>query len=249
VTEIRTTEIADGIFQFTTYLEEIDFGLNQYLVTGDEPLLFHTGLRSLFGPISGAVSRVVPLVELRWLSFGHVEADECGSLNQWLAAAPDAVAVASLTACMVSVDDIADRPPRGLADEEVLDVGGHRLRWLDTPHLPHGWEAGLLYDETTRTLFCGDLFAQWGPYPAVTVDDVDVPDVAEDPSCSLAPTGPGILRGLAELDIVTLAQMHGPASTGDANAALLALADAFEEELTSTRSVSAGLTSHHTEEE
>jgi len=231
MTEIRTTEIADGIFQFTTYLEEIDFGLNQYLVTGDEPLLFHTGLRSLFEPTAAAVAGVVPLAELRWLSFGHVEADECGSLNQWLAAAPHAVAAASMTACMVSVDDLADRPPRGLADGEVLDVGGHRLRWIDTPHLPHGWEAGLLYDETTRTLFCGDLFAQWGPYPATTADDVEVPDLAEDPSYSLAPTGPGLLRALAELDIATLAQMHGPASTGDANAALVGLAAAFDARL------------------
>lgn len=226
--EVRVTEIADGIHQFTTYLDEIDFGLNQYLVTGDEPLLFHTGLRSLHGSIAEAVAPVVPLPDLRWIGFGHVEADECGSLNQWLAAAPSAIATTGITGCMVSVADIADRAPRSLADDEVLDIGGHRMRWIDTPHLPHGWEAGLLYDETTKTLLCGDLFSQWGPYPPTTADDIAVPGAADDPSYSLTPSSPASLRRLAALDITTLAQMHGPAFTGDCRAALLTLADQFE---------------------
>ncbi|MDP1821075.1 MAG: MBL fold metallo-hydrolase [Acidimicrobiales bacterium] len=226
--EVRVTEIADGIHQLTTYLNEIDFGLNQYLVSGDEPLLFHTGLRSLYDSISDAVARVVPLRDLRWVGFGHVEADECGSLNQWLAAAPDAIATTGITGCMVSIADIADRPPRALADGEILDIGGHRMRWIDTPHLPHGWEAGLLYDESTKTLLCGDLFNQWGPYPATTTDDIAVPGAAEDPSYALTPSSPAILRRLAELDITTLAQMHGPAFTGDCRAALYTLAEQFE---------------------
>ncbi len=230
--DVRVTEIADGIHQLTTYLAEIDLGLNQYLVIGEEPLLFHTGLRSLHRSLTDAVARVVPPADLRWIGFGHVEADECGSLNQWLAAAPDAIAVTGLTGCMVSVADIADRPPRSLADGDVLDIGGHRLRWINTPHLPHGWEAGLLYDETTRTLLCGDLFAQWGPYPATTTDDLAVPDLAADPSYSLAPSSPAILRQLAELGAATLAQMHVPASTGDCGSALRDLADQFERRIT-----------------
>lgn len=231
MTEIRTTEIAPDTYQLTTYLEEIDFGLNQYLVLGDEPLLFHTGLRSLFPSVVDAVARLIPPEDLRWVAFGHVEADECGSLNQWLAAAPDALAATGVTGCMVSVADLADRPPRALADDETLDIGGHRLRWVDTPHLPHGWEAGLLYDETTRTLFCGDLFAQWGPYPATTTDDIAVPGAADDPSYSLAPSSPAILRRLAALEPETLAQMHGPAHTGDAAAALATFADEFEQRI------------------
>ncbi len=226
--DVRTTEIADGTYQLTTYLEEIDFGLNQYLVVGDEPLLFHTGLRSLYASIAAAVARIVPLADLRWVGFGHVEADECGSLNQWLGAAPDAIAVSGVTGCMVSVSDLADRPPRTLADDDVVDIGGHRLRWLDTPHLPHNWEAGLFYDETTGTLFCGDLFSQWGPYPPMTTDDIAVPGAADDPSYSLAPSSPAILRRLADLDVETLAQMHGPAYTGDCRTALQTLAGQFE---------------------
>jgi len=226
--DVRVTEIADGVYQLTTYLAEIDFGLNQYLVTGDEPLLFHTGLRSLHGPIAEAVASVIALSELRWIAFGHVEADECGSLNEWLAAAPNSIAATGVTGCMVSVADLADRAPRSLADNEVLDIGGHRLRWIDTPHLPHGWEAGLLYDETTKTLLCGDLFAQWGPYPPTTSADIVIPGAVDDPSYSLTPSSPAILRRLAALDIATLAQMHGPAFTGDCPAALHSLADQFE---------------------
>ncbi len=233
--DVRTTEIADGIYQFTTHLDEIDFGLNQYLVLGEEPLLFHTGLRSLFTSISDAVAAVTPFARLRWIGFGHVEADECGSLNQWLAAAPNATAVTSATGCMVTVGDIADREPRPLADDDVLDIGGHRLRWIDTPHLPHGWEAGHLHDETTGTLFCGDLFSQWGRYPAVTDDDIAVPGVADDPSYSLAPSSPALTRQLAELQPRSLAQMHGPVYTGDGSAALHALADQFDARLTPQR--------------
>lgn len=227
--DVRVTEIADGVFQFTTYLAEIDFGLNQFLVLADEPLLFHTELRDLFPDISRSVASVTNLARIRWIAFGHLEADECGSLNEWLTAAPDATALQSMVGCMVSIGDIADRPPRGLADGEGLDIGGHALRWIDTPHVPHAWEAGLLYNETTRTLFCGDLFARWGPYPAMTTDDIVGPALAEDdPSWSLAPSTPSTIRRLAELDITTLAQMHGPAYTGDCHAALEALAEGFE---------------------
>jgi flavorubredoxin len=227
------TEIADGIYQLTTYLSDIDFGVNQYVIVGDEPLLFHTGMRWMFPDVIAAAGRVTPCEELRWIAFGHIESDECGSLNEWLALAPNSTPVQSTTGCMVSVGDIADRPPRPLADGEVLDIGGHRLRWVDTPHVPHAWEAGLLYDETTQTLLCGDIFAQWGAYDATTTSDIVSPALAEDdPSWSLAPHTGATLRRLADLELTTLAQMHGPAFKGDCNAALRDLAAGMDARIT-----------------
>jgi flavorubredoxin len=229
--ETRVTEIADGVHQLTTHVDEMNFSFNQILVAGDEPLLFHTGPRQMFPLVSEAVSRVMPVDSLRWISFGHVEADECGSMNQWLAAAPNATVAQSGIGCMVSLTDLADRPPRALGDGEVLDIGGHRLRWIDTPHLPHGWEAGILYDETSKTLLCGDLFTQQGEYSASTADDIVGPAAAAEDvfgSYSLAPSSGARLRQLADLDVATLALMHGPAFTGDCSAALLGLADDLE---------------------
>ncbi len=227
--EVRVTEVAEGVHQLMTFVPEIDFGLNQYLITAGEPLLFHTGMRGMFGLVADAVAHVMPLDQVRWISFGHVEADECGSMNEWLAVAPRAAVVQGMTGCMVSLSDLADRPPLPLADGEIIDIGGHRLRWIDTPHVPHAWEAGLLYDETTETLFCGDLFAQWGHYDATTTADIVAPATAyEDPSWSLAPTTGATLRRLADLKVSTLAQMHGPAFTGDCNSALRDLADELD---------------------
>ena len=229
--ETRVAEIADGIHQLSTHVADINFSFNQYLVTGDEPLLFHTGPRQMFPLVSAAVSRVVPADQLRWVSFGHVEADECGSLNPWLELAPRATVVQSMTGCMVSLNDLADRPPRPLGDGEVLDARTHRFRWIDTPHVPHAWEAGLLYDEATRTLFCGDLFTRLGAYDATSTDDLIEPAIeAEDVFgfSSLAPASGPTLRRLADLDIATLALMHGPAYTGDCRAALLDLAADYD---------------------
>lgn len=229
--DVRVTEVADGIFQLTTYLPDMDFSLNQYLVTGDEPLLFHTGMRWMFPDVASAVSTVTPAEDLRWISFGHLEADECGSMNQWLALAARSTVVQGQTGCMVSIGDFADREPRPLADGEVLDVGGHKLRWLDTPHVPHAWEAGLLYDETTCTLFCGDLLTQMGAYDAVTTDDLVGPALAAEEafpgSTSFHPDTSATLHRLASLDINCLAPMHAPAFTGDGSKALHELADAW----------------------
>jgi len=229
--ETRVSEIAPGIHQLTTHVAEMNFSFNQYLVTGDEPLIFHTGPRRMFPLVSGAVARVMPVSELRWISFGHVEADEAGSMNDWLSVAPHATVAQSVTGCMVSLNDLADRPPRALADGEVIDLGGHRVRWIDTPHVPHGWEAGIVYDETTRTLLCGDLFTQTGSYAASSNADIVDPAIAAEDifhSCSLAPASSATVRRLADLDISTLALMHGPAFTGDCRAALLDLADDFD---------------------
>ena len=232
--ETRIAEVADGIHQLTTHVPEMDFSFNQYLVTGDEPLLFHTGPRQMFPLVSEAMARVIPVDQLRWVSFGHVESDECGSMNQWLAAAPQSTVAQSMTGCMVSLNDLADRAPRPLADGEVIDIGGHRMRWIDTPHVPHAWEAGLLYDETTRTLFCGDLFTQTGAYEPSTTGDIIEPAAAAENmfrSSSLAPSSSATVRRLAELDVATLALMHGPTFTGDCREALIDLADDFDKRI------------------
>jgi flavorubredoxin len=232
--ETRLTEVADGVHQLTTHISEMDFSFNQYFVNGEEPLLFHTGGRGLFPLVSEAVGRVMPIDSLRWITFGHVEADECGSMNDWLGVAPQATVAQGVIGCMVSLNDLADRPPRPLADGEVLDIGGHRIRWIDMPHVPHAWENGIVYDETTRTLFCGDLFTQMGAYAPAASDDIVGPAItAEDVyhAWSLAPNSSAAVRRLADLEIATLALMHGPAFSGDCRAALLDIADNFDKRI------------------
>ena len=162
VMETRTDEIADDIFRLSTFIPDPGIMFNQFVVRAEQPLLFHTGMRSLFPLVSEAVSKIVPLDELRWITFGHVEADECGAMNQFLAVAPNATVAHGALACMVQVNDLADRAPHPLAADEVLDLGGKRVRNIDTPHLPHGWDAHVIYEETTGTLFCGDLFTRYG---------------------------------------------------------------------------------------
>ncbi|HWL44010.1 MAG TPA: MBL fold metallo-hydrolase [Ilumatobacter sp.] len=232
----RLTEIADGIHQLTTVVADMPVAFNQYLIVGDEPAIFHTGMRSLFPAVSAAVERVVPAESMRWITFGHIEADESGSVNDWLALAPRATVAHSQIGCMVSLADLADRPPRPLADSERLDIGSHVLQWFDTPHVPHAWEAGVLYDVTTRTLFCGDLFTWHGPYDPTTTDDITGPAVAAEDaapgSLSLHPTSAATIRRLAQLDIETLAPMHAPAYTGNCRQALLDLADDFQRRIT-----------------
>lgn len=233
--ETRVAEVAKGTYQLMTYFEEIDFAVNQYLLTGDEPLLFHTGMRGLFPSVAAAVEQVIPIASLRWISFGHVEADECGSMNQWLAAAPDATVIQGSVGCMLSISDLADRPPRPLQSGEKLELGSRTIEWIDTPHVPHGWEAGVLFDHTTRTLLCGDLFARPGHYAPTTTDDIVTPaSEAEDgfASMSLHPASGSIIRRLAELDPVALALMHGPVFVGDCRTALHALADDTDRRIT-----------------
>jgi flavorubredoxin len=229
--ETKVDEIADGIYRLSTYVPDVTpegFTFNQYLVDADEPLMFHLGHRMLFDSVSAAVATVVPVERLRWLTFGHVEADESGSMNQWLAAAPNAEVAQGMTGVMVSIMDLADRPPRPLGDGEVIDLGGKRVRWIDTSQVPHNWEAGLLYEETTGTLFCGDLFTRLGDIPALSDSDPVGPAAAAEDmfqATALTPrTGPTI-RALADLQPARLALMHGSVYTGDASAALHALAD------------------------
>ena len=227
-------EIADGIYRLSTHVAEVappaGFTFNQFLVMADQPLLFHCGMRGLFPLVSAAVAKLIPIERLRWISFGHVEADECGAMNQWLAAAPQAEVAHGMTACLVSLNDLADRPPRGLADGEVLDLGGKRIRYIDTPHVPHGWEAGVLYEETTGTLLCGDLFTHVGGGVALTESEILSPAIAAEEmfqATALSPRTPEILRALADLAPRTLAVMHGSSYRGDGKAALRGLADYY----------------------
>ena len=228
-------EIADGIFRISTFVPEVappaGFAFNQFLIRAEDPLLFHTGHRRLFPAVSEAVARIIDPARLRWISFGHVEADECGAMNLWLDLAPEAEVAHGATACDVSLNDLADRPPRMLADGEAIDLGGKRVRYIDTPHTPHGWEAGLLLEETTNTLLCGDLFTQTGLTRPVTDSDIVGPALAAEDLfgfSSLHPEMGATIRRLATLAPRTLALMHGPAFTGDAAAALDALADEYD---------------------
>ncbi len=230
----RTDEIADGIFRVSTFVPEITpdgFTFNQFLIRAEQPLLFHTGPRAMFPAVSQAVSRIVPLADLSWITFGHVESDECGSVNQWLAAAPRAVVAHGAIGVMVSLNDLCDRPPRALEDGEVLDLGGKRVRHLDTPHVPHNWEARVLFEETTRTLLAGDLFTHTGNGPPVTEKDIVQPAKAGEEAfraSSYTPgTGPAIRR-LAELRPTTIALMHGSSFRGDGAGALRDLAGLYD---------------------
>lgn len=239
--DTRTDEVADGIFRLSTFVPDIGptgFTFNQYLIVDDDPLVFHTGHRAAFGALAEAIAALMPLERLRWVTFGHVEADECGAMNLLLAAAPHAEVAHGALGCMVSLDDLADRPPVPLADGQVIELGSHRVRHLDTPHVPHGWEARLLYEETTGTLFCGDLFTHLGDGPAVTTDDIVGPaGQGEDmfrATCLTPDTGPTIRR-LSELRPELLAVMHGSCYRGDGAAALGALADDYDRRLAAAR--------------
>ncbi len=230
-------EIADGIIRVSTFLEEPDFTFNQFLIIAEQPMLFHCGPRGLYASVSEAVASVLPLTRLRWISFGHFEADESGTLNEWLAAAPSARVAVGAIGCMVSVNDIAIRPPRALDDEEVLDLGGKRVRYLATPHVPHGWDAGVIYEEVTKVLFCGDLFTRMGGGPAASEDDPVGPAFAAEDvfgaTALTARTAPTIRR-LANLQPRLLALMHGAAFVGNCETALRQLADGYETLFTSS---------------
>ena len=233
--ETQVTEIAPSVYRLSTFLPDANFMFNQFLVVDEQPLLFHTGLRSLFPLVSEAVGRVMPVDRLRWITFGHVEADECGSMNQWLAVAPDAQVAHGAMGCVVSVNDLADRPPRPLGDGEVMELGDKRMRRIATPHVPHGWDAGLFFEETTSTLLCGDLFTALGASPALTEQEITGPALEAEQvfraTCLTPSTGPTI-RSLAALQPQTLGLMHGPSYAGDCVQALHELATAYDEALT-----------------
>lgn len=233
--ETTVDEIAPAIFRLSTWIPDISehgFTFNQFLLTGDQPLLFHCGMRQLFPLVSAAIAQVMPLDRLRWISFAHIEADECGGMNMLLAAAPHAQVIHSPLACMLSLNDMCDRPPvvAGTNSEDVHDIGGHRLRFIATPHVPHNWESGLWFDETTSTLLAGDLLTHTGRCPALTESDCVAPALDAELlfhstglTTNLTPT----LERLAQLAPTTLALMHGASFTGDGAGQLHGLSEGY----------------------
>jgi flavorubredoxin len=226
----KIDEIAPDIFRISTHVPEIGptgMSFCQFLVRDEEPLLFHTGHRSMFPGVSEAIETVIPVTSLRWITFGHVESDECGAMNNFLAAAPHATVAHGGLGCMVSLNEMADRPPRPLGDGEIIETGAKRFRHIDTPHVPHNWEARVLFEETTGTLFCGDLFTHVGDGPAMTDSDIVEPaSQAEDMflATALAPSTAPTIEKLADLAPTTLALMHGSSFNGDCSQALKELA-------------------------
>ena len=232
----NVAEIAEGIYRINTPLPpEVvpgGFSFNQYLIVDEEPLLFHAGPRRMFPFVREAVESVMPVERLRHVAFSHVESDESGALNEWLAVAPDSSPVCGQIAALVSINDLADRPPRALADGETIALGRRTLRWLDAPHLPHAWECGYLFDETTRTLLCGDLFTQPGAVTSpLTESDILTPSEEFRRAMdyfSHTRNARALIERLAATEPMTLACMHGSAWRGDGAALLRALADSLD---------------------
>jgi flavorubredoxin len=219
-------EIAGGIYRISTPVTVVPggFTFNQYLITGEQPLLFHTGPRRMFPLVREAIRAVLPVEKLRYISFSHYEADECGALNEFLAVSPNAVPLCGSIAALVSIGDVADRAPRALADNERLSLGTYTVRWFDTPHLPHAWECGFLMEETTSTLLCGDLFTQGGAdHPAITESDILEPSEAFRAAMdyySHTKNAKQMIERLARMEPKILACMHGAAWRGDGSALL-----------------------------
>ena len=227
-------EVADGIYRINTPVVIPGgggFSFNQYLVADEEPLLYHTGPRKMFPLVREAVASVLPVERLRYIALSHVEADECGSLNEWLAMAPHSRPLCGRVAAMVSIEDLADRAPRALAEGEALSLGNHQVRWFDAPHLPHAWECGFLAEERTHTLLCGDLFTQGGSdLPPISEADILGPSEAfrhEMDYFSHTKHARPMIERLAATGPTTLACMHGSAWRGDGASLLRALAEAL----------------------
>jgi flavorubredoxin len=238
------TEIAPDVFRISTFHPEFGIQFNQFLVRDDEPFLMHTGMRKMFAATRDGVASVIDPARLRWIGFSHFESDECGALNDWLALAPRAQAVCSFVGVTVMLNDFADRAPRALADDEVLPTGRRRLRFLATPHVPHGWDAGLFFEETGGTLLCSDLFFQPGDPAPLTEADVVGPAreaIVQGAQGPLANDMPytaytdRTLRRLASLKPRTLAIMHGASFRGDGERAMLDLAGVLRETIGAAR--------------
>jgi flavorubredoxin len=237
--QTNVDQIADRIYRISTVIPEIapgGFTFNQFLVDAEEPLLYHTGMRGLFPKVCEAVERVMPVDKLRWIAFSHVEADECGAVNEFLEVAPHAQVAHGALGVMLSLNDQLSRPPRGLEDGEVIDLGGasisRRVVEIATPHVPHNWESHMFFEQETETLFLGDLLTQVGDGPAITSDDIlqaaiDAEDLFHQ--TSLGPAVPAVYRRLADLNPKRLAIMHGSSYEGDAATLLRRMADVYEE--------------------
>ncbi|MEZ5944619.1 MAG: MBL fold metallo-hydrolase [Planctomycetaceae bacterium] len=232
------TEIAPDVFRLSIYAPQFDMQFNHFLVRDDEPLLFHTGLKAMFPPLQEAVAQLIDPTTLRHIAWSHFESDECGALNDWLQLAPDAEPVCTLVGKLVSVDDFAIRPARGMTDDDILETGKYRYRFHRSPHIPHGWDAGVLFEETRKTLFCSDLFHQFGNVDAVTTADLigrtttAMQQMQQGPLAGYMPytsQTEGVLRSLADLQPETLAVMHGSSYAGQCDQLLTDLAGVLKE--------------------
>ena len=238
--ESNIMEIAPDIYRISTFHPDFGIQFNQFLIKDDEPFIMHTGMKKMFPVTREAVASLIEPARLRWIGFSHFESDECGALNEWLNIAPNAQAVCSIVGAMVTVNDFADRPARALADNEVFAIGSHRLKFLATPHLPHGWDAGLFFEERDKTLLCSDLFFHPGDPEPMTESDVvgrastSITEGIAGPLAKDMPYTPytdATLRRLAELEPRTLALMHGTSFRGDGRRAILDLAGVIQEKL------------------
>jgi flavorubredoxin len=236
-------EIAPDVFRLSVYVPEFDMQFNHFLVRDEEPLLFHTGFRAIFPVLRDAVSKVLDPATLKWIGWSHFESDECGALNDWLQIAPEATPVCTLVGKLVTVDDFSARPAKGMVRDDVLNTGKHRFRFHQSPHIPHGWDAGVLFEETNKTLFCSDLFHHFGNPEALTESDLIGPTreamtrLEQGPLAGYMPytkKTEGVLRGIAALQPQTLAVMHGSSYKGKCDGMLIDLAgtirDAFDRE-------------------
>jgi len=237
---MTVTEIASDLYRISTYIPEFDLQFNQFLIDDDEPLLFHTGMKALFPIVRDAVATVIDPSQIRWIGFSHFEADECGSLNEWLQIALAAQPVCSMVGAMVSINDFALRPARGMTTGEVISTGKYRFRFQQTPHVPHCWEAGLLFEEVGGTLLSSDLFHQGGDMEPLTESDVvdrarrTLVDYQAGPLANYMPYTKHtdrIMQELADLKPRTIATMHGSAYSGDGERAIRDLATMMREVL------------------
>jgi flavorubredoxin len=231
-------EIAPDLFRLSIYAPAFDMQFNHFLVRDEEPLLFHTGLRSMFPALREAVATLIDPAKLRHIAWSHFESDECGALNDWLQLAPQAEPVCTLVGKLVSVDDFSLRPARGMTPDDVLSTGKYRYRFYRSPHIPHGWDAGVLFEETRRTLFCSDLFHHFGNVEALTTSDLIDPtrkamqQLQQGPLAGYMPytrQTEGVLRSLAGLQPETLAVMHGSSYRGQGGRLLTDLAGVIQE--------------------
>lgn len=238
--ESKVMEIAPDVYRISTFQPDFGIQFNQFLIKDDEPFIMHTGFKKMFPITLEAVASVIDPAMLRWIGFSHFESDECGALNEWLAVAPNAQAVCSFVGTTVTVDDFADRPARALADGEVFAIGSHRLKFLATPHVPHGWDAGLFFEERDKTLLCSDLFFHPGDPEPCTESDVvgrasaSITEGLAGPLAKDMPYTPytdATLRRLADLEPRTLAVMHGSSFRGDCRTAILDLSGVIQEKL------------------
>jgi flavorubredoxin len=236
----QTTEIAPDLFRISVYVPEINLQFNHFLIRDEQAMLFHTGLRVMFPTVLEEVRKVIDPAKLRWIGFSHFESDECGALNHWLEAAPHAEPICSRVGALVSVNDFANRPPRGLTADDILTTGKYCFRFHPTPHVPHGWDAGVLFEETQRTLLCSDLFHQWGerdPLAHSSIMDSCRDALVQTQASPFADYMPythntgGILEGLASLQPTTLAVMHGSSFEGNCAQALRELSTIMREVL------------------